>query len=124
MSMVMTRAALAAALALSWPAALNAGPLTDLNGASLYVFDGDVGLSSSCYGACATQWSPYVARMGAAMAENWTMVARKDGTMQWSYMGRPVYLGSAAMDRADGVGLPPGWQILMSNTLHEPTSAQ
>ncbi|WP_428647065.1 COG4315 family predicted lipoprotein [Roseibium sp.] len=66
--------------------------LTDAKGMTLYTFDKDTAGMSNCYDACATNWPPLVAADGAAAEGDYTLVTRKDGTMQWAYGGKPLYL--------------------------------
>lgn len=122
MPAVMSRVALAAALMLISAAAAHAGPLTDPEGAALYVFDGDVGPASTCYDACAVEWPAYLARAGDPRAEDWTKAARMDGGFQWSYGHRPVYRGRAKGIGDNGDDLPSGWHVLMRIEKHAPGS--
>ena len=65
-------------------------------GRALYVFEGDKGKTSHCYGACAKSWPPLLTK-GAAMAEKGVdhmllgTTMRKDGTDQVTYKGHPLY---------------------------------
>ncbi|MCX7348449.1 MAG: hypothetical protein NTZ54_02660 [Alphaproteobacteria bacterium] len=70
-------------------AGLAAGMLTDAKGMTLYVFDKDTKGISSCYGACATMWPPYLVNGEKAKGEGWSMTKRKDGAEQWGYDGKP-----------------------------------
>ena len=70
--------------------------LTDAEGMSLYLFEADGKLSSTCYDACAQAWPPLVAE-GEPTAGNGVdqgMLARferTDGSTQVAYNGRPLY---------------------------------
>ena len=66
--------------------------LTDAKGMTLYTFDKDSAGTSSCYDECATNWPPLIAAAGSAADDEYTPVERKDGTMQWVYDGKPLYL--------------------------------
>lgn len=71
--------------------------LTDRRGFALYRFSADRGAGSTCYGACATAWPPYLVpaprravgrdldgrRLGTAR--------RRDGRLQVTYAGHPLY---------------------------------
>jgi predicted lipoprotein with Yx(FWY)xxD motif len=63
---------------------------------ALYAFTRDPRRKTTCYGACATAWPPYVVR-GALQAGAGTKrsllgtTKRRDGTRQLTYAGRPVY---------------------------------
>ncbi len=66
--------------------------LTDANGMTLYTFDNDTAGTSNCYDACAANWPPLAAADGATAEGDYSVVTRKDGTMQWAYEGKPLYL--------------------------------
>jgi predicted lipoprotein with Yx(FWY)xxD motif len=65
--------------------------LTDANGMTLYTFDADSDGMSSCYGGCATNWPPLIAPAGAEPDGDFGLTERKDGAMQWTYYGKPLY---------------------------------
>lgn len=70
--------------------------LVDSNGMTLYDFHKDKGMTSSCYGACAESWPPMLTEgepsvgNGASSSKLGT-TERKDGTMQVTYAGHPLY---------------------------------
>jgi predicted lipoprotein with Yx(FWY)xxD motif len=70
--------------------------LVDSNGMTLYDFHKDKGTTSSCYGPCAEGWPPMLTEgnpavgNGASSAKLGT-TERKDGTMQVTYAGHPLY---------------------------------
>lgn len=67
--------------------------LTDANGMTLYTFDKDAEGMSNCYDKCAINWPPLLAEDGAMSDDDdFTLVPRNDGTMQWAYYGEPLYL--------------------------------
>jgi len=70
------------------------GKLTDKAGMTLYTFDKDpAGAGKSvCNGGCATNWPPLAASAGERRSGNWTVVVRDDGSRQWAYKGKPLYL--------------------------------
>ncbi|WP_316978395.1 COG4315 family predicted lipoprotein [Shumkonia mesophila] len=59
---------------------------------TLYTFDKDTAGVSACYDACATNWPPLMAASGVMPSGKFSVVARKDGAMQWAYEGKPLYL--------------------------------
>ncbi len=65
---------------------------TDEKGMTLYTFDKDEANKSNCYDECAKNWPPYLAAADAKAEGEWTLVDRTDGTKQWAYEGKPVYL--------------------------------
>lgn len=68
-----------------------AGMLTDKNGMTLYTFDKDKDGMSACYDECAKNWPPYLGQEGESLGNDWTLVKRNDGSLQWAYEGKPVY---------------------------------
>jgi predicted lipoprotein with Yx(FWY)xxD motif len=70
--------------------------LVDSEGFTVYSFAKDQGTTSSCYGACAEAWPPVTVKgkpvggEGAMSAELGT-TKRKDGTVQVTYAGHPLY---------------------------------
>ncbi len=88
--------------------------LTAQNGMTLYVFDNDKGDRSVCYDDCAVNWPPYVGTADEKMPDNWKLVQRTDGTMQWTYDGKPVYFfkGDTAEGDAKGDGKDGVWHVI------------
>ena len=70
--------------------------LVDSRGMTLYDFHKDKGTTSSCYGPCAEAWPPMLTEgeptvgNGASSSKLGT-TERKDGTMQVTYAGHPLY---------------------------------
>lgn len=70
--------------------------LVDSNGLTLYYFQKDQNGESACYGPCEQGWPPLTTE-GApqagegAMASKLGTTERKDGTMQVTYAGWPLY---------------------------------
>lgn len=63
---------------------------------ALYGFTRDPRGKSTCYGACAAAWPPYVVsgpiRAGAGTTRSlYGTTRRRDGRLQLTYAGRPVY---------------------------------
>lgn len=70
--------------------------LVDSNGMTLYDFHKDKGTTSSCYGPCAEGWPPVLSEGeptvgNGASASKLGTTERKDGTMQVTYAGHPLY---------------------------------
>ena len=88
--------------------------LTGQNGMTIYVFDKDVGGKPSSYGGCATKWPPYAAKASEKMGEGWATVKRTDGSLQWTYDGKPVYFYAADKKKGDksGDGIGSVWHII------------
>jgi predicted lipoprotein with Yx(FWY)xxD motif len=70
------------------------GMLTDKAGMTLYMFDKDpAGMGKSmCNDGCAKNWPPLMASAGDQPTGDWTIVVRNDGSRQWAYKGKPLYL--------------------------------
>jgi predicted lipoprotein with Yx(FWY)xxD motif len=73
------------------------GPvLVDAEGMTVYDFTVDEGMKSNCYGGCEAAWPPVTttgkptAGEGATAADLGT-TKRKDGTLQVTYKGHPLY---------------------------------
>jgi predicted lipoprotein with Yx(FWY)xxD motif len=70
--------------------------LVDSEGFTVYMFGKDKGTTSSCYGACAENWPPVMTKGspstgGGAMSSEIGTTKRKDGTVQVTYAGHPLY---------------------------------
>lgn len=72
--------------------------LVDGQGRALYLFAADKTKDSTCYDACATAWPPLLVEKGTAIdamhgatTSLAGTIARKDGTVQVTYNGHPLY---------------------------------
>jgi predicted lipoprotein with Yx(FWY)xxD motif len=70
--------------------------IVDSKGMTLYDFHKDKGTTSACYGECAAVWPPLLTSgepkaQGGAEASLLGTTKRKDGTVQVTYNGHPVY---------------------------------
>lgn len=72
--------------------------LFDLSGHTLYRFDGDKGSVSTCYGACAKAWPPALTEGKVRAVDVPRKLVgtskRRDGTIQLTYAGHPLYTHS------------------------------
>lgn len=72
--------------------------LFDLSGHTLYRFEGDKGSVSTCYGACAKAWPPALTEGKIRAVDVPRKLVgtskRKDGTIQLTYDGHPLYTHS------------------------------
>ena len=66
--------------------------LVDAKGMTLYTFDKDTAGKSACNGDCAVNWPPLLAAAGATATSDYSVISRDDGTMQWAYKDKPLYL--------------------------------
>lgn len=78
--------------------------LTDAKGMTLYTFDNDKDGTSSCYDGCATNWPPAIAPANAKADDDFGLTERKDGQMQWTYYGMPLYSWIQDMQPGDMTG--------------------
>jgi predicted lipoprotein with Yx(FWY)xxD motif len=79
--------------------------LVDARGRTLYLRAVDKPRTSTCYGSCASAWPPFIAagkpRAGSGVTRTLLGTAkRKDGRMQVTYAGHPLYF--FAQDTAAG----------------------
>jgi predicted lipoprotein with Yx(FWY)xxD motif len=70
--------------------------LVDARGRTLYLRTIDASRKSTCYGSCAAAWPPFVTsarpRAGSGVKQALLGTAkRKDGTLQVTYAGHPLY---------------------------------
>ena len=86
--------------------------LVDASGRTLYLFEKDKGMASTCYGPCAVGWPPLTTKgapkagSGAAAALLGT-TSRTDGTTQVTYNHHPLYyfVGDKQPGAVTGEGL-------------------
>jgi len=76
------------------PAMTQGGVLVDKAGMTLYTFDKDMAGSgkSVCNGGCAKNWPPLMASASDTAQGGWSVITRADGSKQWAYNGKPLYL--------------------------------
>ncbi len=80
---------------------------------SLYTYDKDKNGVSTCYDACAENWLPALLEKGTPLGENYTLIKRKDGTMQAAFRSQPLYLSSEDWNVGDmnGDGIDGVWHL-------------
>lgn len=85
----------------------------DSHGMTLYTFANDQPGKSTCYDQCAKNWPPYLAGADAKPSDEWTIIERTDGTRQWAYEGKPVYLWVNDLKPGDttGQGVGGKWAV-------------
>ncbi|UST52497.1 hypothetical protein NF681_00515 (plasmid) [Comamonadaceae bacterium OTU4NAUVB1] len=106
-TLVLAIAAASAGLAqAAAPVKTAGGMLVNTSGMTLYTFDNDTAGSgkSACNGPCAGLWPPVMAEADAKPEGDMTLVTRDDGTKQWAYKGKPVYLYKSDMKAGDMTG--------------------
>lgn len=91
--------------------------LTDPSGKTLYYFIQDASGKSACTGACLAKWPAFYSSTVVApsilMSSDFGTVTRSDGTMQSSYMGRPLYYfaGDTSPGATSGEGFNNAWHV-------------
>lgn len=83
--------------------------LTAANDRTLYLFEKDEDGPSTCYGACAQAWPPLVTDDAAVAGpgiekSKLSTTKRKDGTLQVTYGGWPLYYFSKDDEAGDTYG--------------------
>ncbi len=87
--------------------------LMDANKMTLYVFDKDSKGVSNCYDACAEKWPPLLGEKGMKLPHGYSLIERKDGTLQIAYKGMPLYLWFKDHNPGDmtGDGVKGVWHV-------------
>jgi predicted lipoprotein with Yx(FWY)xxD motif len=94
--------------------------LTDQAGKTLYIYTKDTGTTSTCYGACATNWPPFTATGSVTVNGQFLdasligSTTRTDGKTQVTYGGKPLYYFAAdtAAGQIKGQGVGGVWYLL------------
>ena len=91
--------------------------LTSKDGMTLYTYDKDKDGQSACYDECAVKWPPYLGKEGESLGDEWTLIKRTDGTLQWAYEGKPVYFYIDDKKAGDSTGDGKGgvWHMVESD---------
>jgi predicted lipoprotein with Yx(FWY)xxD motif len=86
--------------------------LVDSRGRTLYLFENDKGMTSTCNGGCAQAWPPLTTgtkatASGSAQAAKLGTSKRSDGTLMVTYGGHPLYTysGDTRPGDTNGQGL-------------------
>lgn len=90
----------------SMPAKVEGGVFVNTAGMTLYTFDKDAAGSgkSVCNGQCAVAWPPLKADASDQATGDWSVVTRDDGSKQWGYKGKPLYLWIKDLKPGDKTG--------------------
>ncbi len=89
------------------------GVFTNSKGMTLYTFHKDSSAKSACNGPCATNWPPLMASASDKASGEWSVVTRDDGSRQWAYKGKPLYLWAKDQKPGDrtGDGVGGNWVV-------------
>ena len=76
------------------PTKMMNGVLVNTSGMTLYTFDKDAkgAGKSACNGKCAAAWPPLMATASDKASGDYSIITREDGSKQWAYEGKPLYL--------------------------------
>ena len=80
------------------------GLMTNQAGMTLYTFDKDAPGKSVCNGQCATNWPPLMAASTDKSGGDWGVITRDDGSQQWAWHGKPLYLWGKDQKPGDVTG--------------------
>ncbi len=85
------------------------------DGKVAYTFDSDEGSVSSCYGPCAKAWPPILIKDAKALKAPMGTTQRKDGSLQLTLEGQPLYffVGDKNPGDINGDGLNKVWHIIV-----------
>ena len=89
--------------------------VTTAEGLTVYTFDVDKPGVSNCYNGCAKAWPPVLVPSAAGLKSPMGVTQRKDGTLQLTVDGNPVYLFINDKNPGDinGDGLDGVWHIIV-----------
>lgn len=98
--------------------------LTNTDGRTLYAFDGDAKRDNQVCTAtgCNIQWLPVAAPALASTVGDFTVVARADGSLQWAYEKRPLYIysGDELSGDVNGAGVDKKWTVAVLTKNFQP----
>ncbi|HSD36343.1 MAG TPA: hypothetical protein VLC92_02475 [Rhodocyclaceae bacterium] len=114
--LVFTVALLSACAALQAPTApvkFSDGVLVSSTGMTLYTFDKDTKGKSTCIDQCASNWPPLKASAEDKPGRGFSILSRDDGSKQWAYDNKPLYLWVKDQKPGDrtGDGVNKTWHV-------------
>ncbi|WP_325895204.1 hypothetical protein [Grimontia sp. NTOU-MAR1] len=92
--------------------------LVDSDNFTLYTFDKDEKGISNCYGDCAAYWPPALVNTqnmaSLKLSGDFGVTKRKDGNVQWTYKGMPLYrwIKDTAPGQTTGDGVKDIWHMV------------
>ena len=97
------------------PTKVQGGVLTNSDGMTLYTFDNDPSGAgkSVCVAECAAKWPPLAATRNEKPSGEYSLITRDDGSQQWAYKGKPLYLWIKDQKPGDmtGDGVKGVWHV-------------
>ncbi len=104
----------------SAPVKYSGGVMVNSAGMTLYTFNKDpVGVGKSvCNGPCAALWPALRASADDTGSGEYSVITRDDGSKQWAYKGKPLYLFSKDQKPGDktGDGYVNAWRTVKQET--------
>lgn len=99
------------------PAEMRGGMLAEAySHKTLYTFDRDPTdpPRSVCTGECVAKWPPFRPNAGEQPVRDYTIIKRDDGSPQWAYKGKPLYLfvGDQKTGDKTGDGVNGVWHVV------------
>jgi predicted lipoprotein with Yx(FWY)xxD motif len=90
------------------------GVLVNNAGMTLYTFDKDSKGKSACVDQCASNWPPLKASAEDKPGRGFSIVSRDDGSKQWAYDDKPLYLWVKDQKPGDktGDGVNKTWHVV------------
>jgi predicted lipoprotein with Yx(FWY)xxD motif len=100
--------------------------LTSASGRTLYAFDGDVKSDNQMCTAsgCSTRWTPIAAPALAIAIEDFSVVTRADGSLQWAYKKKPLYVynGDLLAGDVNGANVDKRWTVAVLTENFRPSN--
>lgn len=89
--------------------------VVDKNDMTVYTFDNDTSSESTCYEDCASAWPPVLVSADQELGEAVGTTTRRDGSLQLTLNGKPVYFfaGDSKPGDINGDGLGGVWHIIL-----------
>lgn len=95
--------------------AYRGGVLTDAKGMTVYTYLKDSFNKSNCTGQCEANWPPLRAAANEYGMDDLRTFKRDDGTLQWAFDGKPLYLWIKDAKPGDktGQGVANAWSTVI-----------